>query len=336
MNRIPTGILSFGMSGKIFHAPFLDLHEGFELKAVTERTQKKAHHQYPNIKSHDSVDALIHDQEIELVVVNTPNNTHFEFAMQAIQAGKHVLVEKPFAVTSAQAKELFDEAKKHNLLALPYQNRRYDSDFLSVKQVLESGKIGQPIEAHIRFDRYKPELGAKLFKEQHIPGAGLAYDLGSHLLDGAISLFGMPSKWRKNLSQFRAETQVDDYAHIHLTYPEGLQVFITTSLLVAQAGPSFVLNGTKGSYQKHRTDVQEAQLLAGMSLQDPDYGIEDETKTGVLTVIDQGGKLITEEITSEKSSYLQLFEDVYQSIRAGKPYLVTEAQIIQQLEILEA
>ena len=335
-NKISTGVLSFGMSGRLFHAPFLDQHKGFALNAVVERTSKKAHHHYPGIKSYDSVDALYNNPDIELVVVNTPNNTHFEFAIQALQAGKHVLVEKPFTVTSTQAKELFNEAKKLGRQVLPYQNRRYDSDFLSVKQVLESGKLGWPIEAHLRFDRYKDEIGAKLFKETNIPGAGILYDLGSHLLDGSISLFGMPIKWTKTLGQFRPQTQVDDYAHIHLTYPEGLQVFITASLLVADPGPAFVINGTKGSYRKSRADVQEKQLQSGVTPENSIYGIEEPDKKGILTVIKQDGQSIQEEIAPIQSSYLQVFEDVYQTIRTGKPYPVTEAQIIRQLEILEA
>ncbi|MDD7885466.1 Gfo/Idh/MocA family oxidoreductase [Flavivirga sp. 57AJ16] len=323
------------MSGQVFHLPFLKKHEGFGLHAVTERTKKNAQLQYEGIKSYDSVEALIHDDELELIVVNTPNNTHFEFAMQALHAGKHVLIEKPFTVTSFEAKALFNEAKNQNLYVLPYQNRRYDSDFLSVKEVLNSGKLGKPIEVHFRFDRYKVEPSHKIFKEDTRPGGGVLYDLGSHLIDGALSLFGIPQKWTKTYGKFRPDTKVDDYAQVHLSYADGLQVFITTSLLVADPGPAFVIHGTRGSYQKIRTNVQENQLLSGLNLEDPLFGVEASKDKGVLTVINENDENIQEKLSATTSSYLQVLEDVYQTIRYGKPYPVTEAQIIQQLEILE-
>ncbi|MEP2024855.1 MAG: Gfo/Idh/MocA family oxidoreductase [Reichenbachiella sp.] len=335
MNTIKSGILSFGMSGQIFHAPFLDTHQGFELCAVVERSKKKAKSIYPQIKSYDSVDDLIVDDSIELVVVNTPNVTHFEFALKALQAKKHVLVEKPFAITSEEAKHLYQVARENNVQIFPYHNRRYDSDFLSVKSVLESGQLGDLVEAHFRFDRYKLELGSKIPKETPVPGGGLLYDLGPHILDQSLSLFGKPEKWEKNLGHFRPNTKVDDYANIHLTYPSGLQVFLTGSLLVAAPLPSFVVHGTQGSYIKNRTDVQEKQLSEGMRPGDTGYGIESDEAEGMLTIVSSDGEKTQKRIQAEPSSYMHLFEDVYQAIREGKSYPVTEDQIIQQLEILE-
>ncbi len=331
---IKTGILSYGMSGQLFHSPFVDAHEGFEFTAVVERSQKRAHKKYPDIKSYDSVDALLADDQIELVIVNTPNNTHFEFALKALQMGKHVLVEKPFTVTPAQAEQLFEVAKKNDRHALPYQNRRFDSDFLSVKKVIDSGKLGKLVEVHIRFDRYKYEIGQKAAKETAVAGSGLLFDLGPHLLDQAISLFGMPMHWTKALGHFRPNTQVDDYAHIHLTYPDELQVFVTASLLVADMKPAFVLNGTKGAYVKYRTDVQEAQLMENRSPKDPLYGLEDDSQKGVLTLMAEDGTKKVENIPASGSSYLQLFDAVYRTIREGTPYPITAEQVIKQLEIL--
>ena len=335
-NTLKTGILSFGMSGQIFHAPFLNEHKNFELKAVVERSTKKAHLTYPDIKSYNTVDALLADSEIELIIVNTPNPTHFEFALKALQAKKHVLLEKPFTVNSSEAKELFKAAKKNNCYVLAYQNRRYDSDFLSVKEVLASGKLGQLVEFHLRYDRYKYNIGPKATKETSILGSGLAYDLGPHLLDAAISIFGIPVKWKKQLGKFRPNTQVDDYAHFHLMYQNGLQIFITTSMLVAQPQPAFVLHGTKGSYLKQRADVQEQQLQEGMKPSNPLFGIEDVNNQGILTTINLEGIKKHKNIVAKKSSYMHVFNDVYTAIREGKPYPVTEEQIIQQLEILES
>ncbi|SHI81811.1 Predicted dehydrogenase [Arenibacter nanhaiticus] len=333
---IRTGLLSFGMSGKVFHAPFLKEHQGFSLEAVVERSEKKAHHSYPEIKSYDAVDALIADPNIELVVVNTPNASHFEFALKALQAGKHVLVEKPITVTSDQAKKLYAAAKRHNVHIFPYQNRRFDSDFLSIQKVLDSGKLGRLVEVHMRYDRYRHHISPKAHKETPVPGSGLLNDLGPHLLDAVLSLFGNPISWTKTLGQFRPNTQVDDYAHIHLLYPNDVQVFLTMSMLVVDEQPAFILNGTKGSYLKHRTNIQEIQLSEGMRPGDPLFGMEDPSKYGILTTIDEEGTRTRETIPSDKSTYLNLFEYVYQTIRNGKPYPVTEEQVIKQLEILES
>ena len=332
---IKTGILSFGMSGKVFHSPFLNEHKNFELNAVVERTKKKAHLIYPNIISYNSIEELLADSDIELVIVNTPHATHFEFALKAIKAKKHVLMEKPFTINSSEARQLFKEAKKFNCCVLPYQNRRYDSDFLSVKSVLDSGKLGKLVEFHLRYDRYKYAIGPKAMKEMPVPGSGIAYDLGPHLLDAAISIFGNPLEWRKNMGHFRPKTQVDDYAHLHLLYPEGVQVFITMSMLVTEPQPAFILHGTKGSYVKQRADVQEQQLLEGMTPSSPLYGIEESGKHGVFTSFSNEGIKKHEKIISPKSSYMHVFDDVYSTIREGKPYTVTEKEIIQQLEILE-
>lgn len=335
MNQIKTGILSFGMSGQIFHAPFVAAHAGFDFCAVVERSKKNAQAIYPNIKSYDSVDELIHDDSIELVVVNTPNATHFEFALKALKAGKHVLVEKPFTITSAEAKELYQLAKTNGVQIFPYHNRRYDSDFQSVKSMIESRRLGDLVEVHIRFDRYKYGIGEKKAKEIPGPGAGLLYDLGPHILDQAISLFGLPEKWEKTVGHFRPSTQVDDYAKMHLSYPGGLQVFVSASLLVADPQAAFVLHGTKGSFVKHRTDVQEKLLAEGMKPTDVKYGQESNESVGVLTTMTPQGNPTREEIQAPQSSYMQLFEDVYQAIVEGKPYPITEEQILKQLEILE-
>jgi predicted dehydrogenase len=335
MNRvIKTGVLSYGMSGRLFHCPFLNLHTGFELSAIVERTTKKANKVYPDVKSYDTIDAILSDSEIELIVINTPSSTHFEFALKALKAGKHLLVEKPFTVTSSEAKTLFLEAKKQNCHLLPFQNRRYDSDFLSVKEVVESGKLDDLIEVHFRYDRYIYDISSNPTKEAGIPGNGILYNLGPHLIDAAITLFGQPIKWYKVTQRNRPNSQVDDYAHVHLEYENGLQVFITASLLVANAVPAFVLHGTKGSYVKKRCDVQESQLQSGILPDNPIYGIEMSNQEGILTTV-ENGTARKEKIYSKKASYLNVFEAVFQTIRNGKPFPVSESQIIQQIEILE-
>ena len=337
MNQKPinTGILSFGMSGKVFHAPFLNLHPGFELTAVVERSEKRALQFYPDIRSYDSVDALLTDPEIELVVVNTPTPTHFEFALKALQAGKHVLQEKAFTINSEQAFALFKEARERNLHVLPYQNRRFDTDFLSVRDVLATGQLGKLVEVHIRFDRYRPEIGPKVFKETPIPGSGLMYDLGPHMLDQVLSMFGNPMRWSKTLGNNREKTLVDDFVHFHLEYEDGLQVFVTANMLVVDIQPAYVLHGSKGSYVKHRTDVQEKQLVAGITPENPLYGMEETGSEGLLSIAYSNGGMLQSRFPLRKSTYLDLFDGVYRTIRLGEPYFVTEEQVIQQLKMLE-
>lgn len=326
--------MAYGMSGKVFHAPFLVDNDLFEFRAVVERTKKNAQADYPNVISYDSVEELLRDPQIELVIVNTPNDTHFDFAKQAIEFGKHVLIEKPFAPTTAQAKELFALGRKYGKQVLPYHNRRFDSDFLSLKYVLEKRFVGRPIELHIRFDRYKPEIGPKVFKETRRPAAGVVYDLGSHLLDQVLSLFGKPKSMTKISGSYRDQSVVDDFGNIILNYVDGLNVYITTSLLVANPQASIVLHGTKGSFVKDRTDVQEAQLIKGIRPMQAEYGEEAEGKDGQLTVHQDDGSFEQLIVPSNRGHYEKVFQHVYDSIRQSAPYYVSEDEIVWQLDIL--
>ncbi|WP_223648873.1 Gfo/Idh/MocA family oxidoreductase [Hymenobacter psoromatis] len=335
---IVTGLLAYGMSGKVFHAPFLALHPGFELRAVAERHEQRMVADYPGIISCPSTEALLTDPAIELVVVNTPNDTHYDLSRQALLAGKHVLLEKPVATTVAQWHELTALARQQGRRLLAYQNRRWDTDFGAVRRVVESGQLGRLIEVHFRYDRYRPAIGPKVFKETDRPGAGLLFDLGPHLVDQAISLFGKPLSFEKTLGRHRYGTQVPDYFAIQLHYPHDLNVWLTAGMLVADPGPAFVLHGTLGSYRKDRTDPQEAQLLAGIKPDNPAYGHE--------RVADQPGRLVLADPAGHNhllppladvaapSSYLGLFEAVYQAIRHGQPYPITDEELEWQLEVI--
>lgn len=333
---IVTGLLAFGMSGKVFHAPFIDAHPGFKFHAVLERNQKNAEKDYPGVKSYDTFEALIADPEIELVIINTPNFTHADYTRRCLEAGKHVLVEKPFTATSAEAKELFDLSRTVGKQIFVYHNRRWDSDCTSIQKVVESGKLGKLLEVHYRYDRYRKAIGPKTFKEEPLSASGLMYDLGPHLLDQAISLFGKPTSFYKVLGKHRENTQVDDYFMIHLAYPNDLNVFLTSGLLIADPQKAFVLHGSAGSFVKGRSDVQEGQLLAGMKLNNPAFGIESPDDKGRLTIMDDQGTPQVSLVDSEDGNYMGLFEAVYQSLVNELPYPVKEEQIITQLEILEA
>lgn len=333
---IVTGILAYGMSGRIFHAPFLSTNPAFQLKAVVERHEKKAAKTYPAILSYNSVDELINDPEIDLVVVNTPNYLHFEHATQALKAGKHVLIEKPAAATGTEVKQLFDLGREVNRHVMIYQNRRYDSGFISVKEVIESGRLGELIEVHFRLDRYKAAIGPKLFKEKAgMPANGLVYDIGAHLVDNAISLFGKPLSFDKVTATHREGSEVPDYFSFRLSYPHGLQVYLTSSLLTVEQTPGFIVNGTVGSFIKNRVDTQEAQLDAGMLPTDPAYGIEPECSEGKLVTMGADNQKTVEWVPSAKGCYELLFVAVQHTINNNALFPITEEQIAWQLELLE-
>ena len=331
---ISTALLAYGMSGKLFQAPFLATHPGFALHGVVERTEQRMHLDYPGTTSYPSMDALLANPAVELVVVNTPSNTHFELASRALRAGKHVLVEKPVATSVAELEALEALARQAGRHLLAYQNRRWDTDFSAVRRVVASGQLGQLIEVHMRFDRYKPALHFKKFKEEPGPGSGLVYDLGPHLLDQALSLFGQPLSAHKTVGHYRPGTRVDDYFALHLRYPQGLNVWLTSGLLIADPGPAYVLHGTQGSYQKGRTDPQEAQLLQGMSPRDPAYGREQPGQEGRLTLAAPDGTLRTTPDPAAPGSYLGLFEAVYQTLRHGAAYPIRAEQLRWQNQLL--
>lgn len=334
---IVTGLLAYGMSGRIFHAPFIHCNANFTLKAIVERSTKKAAEIYPDIVSYNSIDELLADGEIELVIVNTPSYLHVEHATAAMRAGKHVLIEKPAAATTAELQELFALGRELGKHVMIYHNRRYDSGFLSTKEVIESGRLGTLQEVIFRMDRYKAQIGVKAFKEtKDTPANGLVYDLGPHLLDNAIALFGKPLSFNKTTGIYRDNSQVPDYFHYHLVYPNQLNVYLTSGLLIAQEQPGFVVNGTLGSFVKNRTDVQEAQLDKGMMPDHPAYGVEPAGNEGQLTIVEIDNKKCTEPVKSLKGDYMQIFEAVYHTMRNNALFPITEEHIALQMEMLEA
>lgn len=333
---IVTALLAYGMSGKLFHAPFVNANPGFEFEGVLEHNTKKVHADYPTIKSYDRLEDILDDPEIELVIVNTPSNTHVDYSRKALLAGKDILVEKPFAPTVKEAQEIFDLGRKLGRKVMIYQNRRFSSDFAVTRDTINSGILGDIIEVHLRYDRYRAEIGPKVFKETPLPAAGIVYDLAAHLLDQTICIFGQPSSYRKTTGVYRKNSQVDDYGHIHLTYPKQVNVFITTSLLVADPQPGIIIHGTKGSFVKAFCDKQEEQLMAGMKPGDIDFGKEDVGKEGRLTLMSDQGQKTEALVPSINGRYMNLFEAVIQTIRNGVDFPIKEIEVLTQIEILES
>lgn len=333
MKKIKTALLSYGMSGKVFHAPFLHAHPGFELIGAWERSRKNIQQDYASAESFGSLEESLRS-DAELVIVNTPVQTHYEYTKAALNAGKHVLVEKAFTTSAAEAQELDDLAKSKGLKLCVYQNRRWDSDFLTVKKVIEQGLLGDILEAEIRFDRYNPALSPKVHKEVAEPGAGVLWDLGSHIIDQALQLFGFPEAVWGDLRKTRENSLIDDNFSIVLYYRDK-RVKLHAGFFVREAVPSYAIHGKRGSFLKERGDVQEDQLKAGINPGDEGYGIEPEDREGLLhTEID--GEIMRKKIPTEKGNYMELFDELYNSIVYDKPVPVPANEGIMTMKIIDA
>lgn len=329
-----TGLCAYGMSGKVFHAPLIHCHAGFQLTGVVERHQKTAKKRFINIRSFDSAEDMLNDRDINLVVVNTPNTTHFDLVRQALLAGKHVIVEKPFTSTVQQAEELIALAERQKKFLVVFQNRRWDSDFLAVQQVVQEGSLGRIIEAEFHYDRYRMELSQKQHKEIAGPGVGNIYDLGPHLVDQAIALFGKPTGVSGIVRTNRKDSKVDDFFAITLLYP-GLTVTLKSSLLVREPIPAYVLHGTLGSFLKPRGDVQEAKLQdEGLPLEES-WGKERAASRGLLNTV-LNGRPTREKIVSPNGNYLHFYSGVYNAIVHGDPSPVPLQDSLLNMRIIEA
>jgi scyllo-inositol 2-dehydrogenase (NADP+) len=333
MLAINTALCSFGMSGSVFHAPFIHLHPGYSLYAVWERSKNLAVEKYPGIKTYRSLEELLNDKAIELVAVNTPSFTHFDYAKKSLLAGKHVIVEKPFTATAAEADELIALAKQQNKKISVYQNRRYDSDYKLFKKVLDEKWLGEIVEAEIHYDRYNPGLSAKAHKETAGPAVGVVYDLGSHLIDQALTMFGIPQAVFADIFIMRPDSQVDDYFEILLFYPS-LRVRIK-STYYAREPQGFIIHGKKGSFLKSRADVQETALQARQLPGSENWGIEPENQKGLLHT-EKDGKVIREYIPSLKGNYGEYYDAMYEAIRNNKPLPVTAEEGRNVICIIEA
>jgi len=334
MKPINTALCSFGMSGWVFHAPFININSGFNLYAVWERSKNLAQEKYTGVKTYRSLEDMLADDSVELVIVNTPNATHYEYAKKALEAGKHVVVEKPFTVTVKEGAELIELAKKQDKKLSVYQNRRYDSDYKTIKKVVDAGWLGDLVEVEMHFDRFKEELSPKLHKEIPGPGTGSVYDLGSHLIDQALQLFDMPQKIFADIGAMRPISKVDDYFEI-LFYYDSKRVRIKSSYTVREALPGYVFHGLKGSFIKPKTDVQEALLQAGEIPDKSDWGTEPDSEMGLLHT-EKDGEEIREYIKSELGNYNDYYNGIYEAIRNDKPLPVTAEEGLNVIKVIEA
>ena len=333
MQKINTALCAFGMSGQIFHAPFIEAHQKFNLYGVLERTKSLANEKYPNVKAFRSLDELLNDKAIELVVLNTPNFTHFEYAKKIIASKKHLIVEKPFTATVMEAQELLELAKQHEVQLSVFQNRRWDSDFKTVQKIINQGFLGDLVEAEIHFDRFEPNLNCKSYKEIPNDTAGSLYDLGPHIIDQALVLFGMPKAVYAHLDSFRKDGKVTDYFDLKFYY-EAQIVTLKSSCFVCEQLPAYVFHGTNGSFIKSKSYIQEIDLHKGMLPNDPCFGIEPDSEHGILH-FKEGDYFVKKNVTSEKGNYLEFYDLMFEAIRNHKKLPVSNEEALNVIKIME-
>lgn len=327
------GLIGFGTAGRIFHAPLIQATPGLELLAVVSSSAERVHASLPEVEVLSKPPALLARSDIDLVVIASPNQTHYPLAKAALAAGKHVVVDKPFTVSLSEARLLKAEADKAEGRLSVFHNRRWDSDFRTLQALLQAGTLGRAVSLELRFDRFRPTV-ADRWREQHKPGSGIWYDLGSHLLDQARTLFGMPRAILLDLMAARDGAEVDDDFHALLDY-DGLRVTLRASSLVAEPTPQLALHGTRGSFVKYGRDPQENWLREGRT-PSRDWGVD--SRPGQLTLVDEGsdGALKTCEHQGLPGDYLAYYAGIFEALADGVPVPVSVEEGIEVMTLLEA
>ncbi|MGC3873185.1 oxidoreductase [Halomonas sp. GXIMD04776] len=325
------GLVGYGMASKTFHAPLIAATPGLEVVAVSSSDADKVLADLPRVEVMATPQALFARPDIDLVVIPTPNDTHFPLAKAALAAGKHVIVDKPFTVTLGEGRLLKGYAEEAGKLLSVFHNRRWDSDFLTVRALVEARTLGRLVHFESHFDRFRPDVGQR-WREQPKPGAGLWYDLGPHLLDQARQIFGMPRAILLNLAKRRDGAQVDDDFHALLDY-DGLRVVLCASTLVAAESPRFILHGTQGSYVKHGLDPQEAWLKEGQT-PTPQWGVDSRDGELMLQETDsEEASLVAHACGTLPGDYLAYYIGIHDAL-AGEgtnPVSVDDALAVMQL-----
>jgi scyllo-inositol 2-dehydrogenase (NADP+) len=329
---LTVAIVGFGLSGRYLQAPFFLSNPNFHLKTIVTNNQNPTA-VFPSVQKATSLDAVLADKDIDLVSISSPNNTHFDYAQKCLLAGKHILVEKPFTATSEQAEIIINLAKKQGKHVFVFQNRRFDSDFLTVKHIIEQGFLEDLISYEAHFNRYKPLLNPKKWKEIADPCNGILYDLGSHITDQVIGLFGEPLSISGETWTQRDNSEVDDAFDVRLDYGR-LKVTLNSSLLVLEDTPRYILQGTKGSFIKYGIDIQEDQLKAGMMPTDAGFGAEPIDCQGLINA-EINGIGIRGKVETQVGAWHLLFQNIYDVIVLDKEPAIKMSDVLAQIKILE-
>jgi predicted dehydrogenase len=332
-NVINVGLVGYGLAGRVFHAPVIQSLANLRLKKVVERHTDDSSKRYPEVEVVRDVADLLKDEEIDLVVITTPNTTHFKYARESLLAGKHVVVEKPFTTTSAEALELIDLARRQNRIISVHQNRRWDGDFQTVKRLLDQKLLGRLVEYESHFDRFRNYYQPGSWREEDTPGSGILFDLGSHLIDQAYILFGLPQMIMADIRVQRDFARTADNFELNLYY-ERLKVTLKAGMLVREPGPRFILHGTEGSFVKYGLDVQEEALKQGLTPAAPKWGEEPEEKWGTLNT--QVGELhLKARIETIPGRYQAYYQNVIEAIQGEAELIVKPEEAMNTIRIIE-
>ncbi|KVN68298.1 oxidoreductase [Burkholderia ubonensis] len=324
------GLMGFGFAGATFHAPVIAASGRTQVAAIATGHPDRARAAYPDARIVADLDALLALDDIECVVIATPNDTHFPLARQVLDAGRHVVVDKPVTLTSDEALALARLANARSRVFAPFHNRRWDGDFLTVRRVVESGELGRITFVTSHFDRFRPQVRVR-WREEAARGGGLLLDLGPHLIDQALALFGLPDTVSATVKTRRDNGSAPDFVHVQLGYPDK-DVALHTSALSAIEPARFTLHGTRGSYQKFGLDTQEDQLKAGLTPDDVEFG--GGNPPGVLRVLD--GDVETERpVPTLDGQYAEFYRALAASIREGAPFPVTPQDAVDVMTIIE-
>jgi len=335
-STLRAALVGYGFAGQTFHAPVISAVQGLSLAVVVSSQPRKVHADWPGVDVVPGVDALLHRADIDLVVVATPNAQHHPVAKAALAAGKHVVVDKPFTLDAAEARELADMAGRGGRVLSVYQNRRCDADFLTLGDVLASGELGRPVYFESHFDRYRPQVRER-WREQPVPGAGLWVDLGAHLVDQALQLFGRPDTLQLDTAILRDGALVEDFFHAVLRYDGGahapLRVVLHATTLAARSAPRFIVHGTRGSYVKFGEDPQEDALRAGARPGGEGWGVD--RIQGELCISGEDGSLRKRPWPNRAGNYAAYYEAVRDAIRGTGPNPVPPEQAVAVMELLD-
>ena len=330
LEYINAGLIGYGYAGKTLHAQLLNSTPGIQLRTIVSRDAAKVKADWPQMQVVAHSDELLADPSIDLVVIASPNDTHYPLAKAALLAGKHVVIDKPFALDSREARSLVSLAQEHDLQLSVFHNRRWDADFLTLQQLLQSGELGDVYHLESHFDRFRPEVRDR-WREQAVPGSGLWYDLGSHLLDQTLQLFGQPETLWLDLAQQRPGAKTDDFFHAVLQYG-ARRVILHASTQVAEPGARFTVHGSLGSYRKLGLDVQEEQLKSGLSPLDPQFGCDP--RPGLLTTA-TGLEPREQSIVNLTGNYRSFYLQMVEAIQRGTPVPVNPEEVVGVMELIE-
>lgn len=333
MKPIVTAICSFGMSGQVFHGPALKILPQFKIHKILERNHRISEKYYPQATIVKDFDKILHDPVVELVVVNTPDYLHFEMAKMAMEAGKHVVVEKPFVKNSEDAVKLIEIAKRNDVLMTVYQNRRLDGGFLTAQKILENKLLGRVVEFECHYDRYRNFIQEGSWKEDGDERTGVLFNLGSHVVDQALVLFGKPLAVTAHLSVLRTGGRTTDQFNIRLHYA-GFEAILRCSYLVRELGPQFIIHGTEGSFIKKGTDPQEEMLKVNRYPDEPGWGKEPQSDWGKLNT-SVNGVHFEGLVETIPGNYSHFYSNLYDAIREGAPLMVKPEEALMTIRVLE-